>query len=353
MRVFSVLVAIVVFGAACGGSDETEAGSGEPSSPIAEFLGEPDFLADEEAAAESFIEQERAAEVKIAACMAEQGFEYIPRDVSEDDFLVGGDFDDYGSEEWTRKWGFGITTSWFSADQVGPDLLGYDDSQFQDRIESDPNQQILEAMTEAEREAYEEALWGADFFSFDETLSDEEIEAQLEGQQFEGPGGCQGEAFDDDPFFSFYNEFGEELEALEDQLDADPRIVELEREISECVSERGLEYIPERELWDVYQGELQEIESTIDYSAFEESFEESFEEGELPDPDSFQLPELPAESKAKLAELQSEEIELAVATLECGGGFEATAEVYGEVRAELEQRWLDDNADRVADYAGE
>lgn len=349
MRVFLLLVAIVVFGAACGSSDDSEAGSGEPSSPIAEFLGEPDFLADEEAARESFVEQERAAEVTIAACMAEQGFEYIPRDVSEGDFIIGGDDEDYGSDEWTKKWGFGITTSWFSSDQVGPELLGYDDSQFQDQIDSDPNQQILEAMTESEREAYEEALWGADFFSFDETLSDEEIQAQLDGQQFEGPGGCQGEAFDDDPFFRFYNEFGVELEALEDQLDADPRIVELEREITECVAERGLEYIPERELWDVYQSELQELESTIDYSAFEESFEE----GEVPDPDSFQLPELPAESKAKLAELQSAEIELAVATLECGGGFEASGEVYGEVRAELEQQWLDDNADRVADFAAE
>lgn len=348
MRAFLLLFAVVVFGAACGGADDTGSGSGSEAarSPIAEFLGEPDFFSDE-GATEAFADQQRAVEAKVAECMAEQGFEYIPRDVDQDEIIIGGDLDDRGSIEWTKKWGFGITTTWFSQDQVGPELLGYDESEFQGQFGDDPNDEIIAAMTQAEQDAYFEALFGDDFLTFDDTLSDEEIQAQADDQEFAGPGGCQGEAWGDSPFERFYNEFGEELEALEEEVSADPRIVDLEREINDCVAERGLEYVPEEELWDSYFAELQEIESTIDYS----ELEASFEEGEEPDFDSFQVPELSAESKAKLAELQSEEIEMAVATVECGGDFESSGKVYAEVRAELEQRWLDDNADRVADFA--
>ena len=347
MRHISRFGAILLVVAACGGTPSNETSRGT-TSPIADFLHQPDFFGDERGAQELAITQERASEAKVAECMAELGFEYLPRNVS-DTILLDGDSEEFGSDEWTEKYGFGITTLYFSQGQVGPDLIGYDDSEFQAQIEDDPNQAIVDAMSESEQAAYHEALWGdQDSFVFDETLSDEEIEAQLEDQQVEGSGGCQGEAWNDDPATRFYQEFGQELVALEAKIAADPRVVEVEREIADCVAERGLEYTPGVELWANFQPELKEIESSIDYSVFAE-----VEEGDEPALNSFEQPELSDEAKAQLGELQAKEIDLAVAVNDCGGGFNEQQAGHASVRAEYEQQWLDDNADRVADFGAE
>ncbi len=353
MRFTSMLIAFVLTAAACGGSDN-EAGSegAGGNSPIGEFLGQPDFFGDEEGAQQQIVAQERETEQRVAECMRELGFEYIPRDVDDTIFFGADGEEEFGSDEWVAKYGFGITTQRFAQSQVGPDLVGFDDSVFEDQIADDPNQEIMQAMTESERAAYEEALWGEDVFAFDETLSDEEIQAQLDEEEFIGPGGCYGEAWNDDPSIRFFQAFEQELDELEEQISGDPRIVEAEQAIADCVAERGLDYTPEEELWEEYEDELREIESTIDYEAFEGSFED-LEEGEEPDFASFEPPELPEEGKVKLAALQAEEIELAVATDDCGGGFRDRRSATAEVRAEYEQQWLDDNADRVADYAAE
>ncbi len=78
-------------------------------------------------------EQNQIEEV-IAACMREEGFEYQPVDQSQF-MMFGGPGEGelpWFSPEWVEKYGFGISTQTFPQSEVGPDLVGYDDSQFEE-----------------------------------------------------------------------------------------------------------------------------------------------------------------------------------------------------------------------------
>ena len=62
---------------------------------------------------------------------------------------------------------------------------------------------------------------------------------------------------------------------------------------------------------------------------------------------------IPDEAKAKLAEIQAEEIALAKAVSDCGGNGEDQGKLYAEVSAEYEQEFIDTHADRLAGIKGE
>ncbi len=353
-RYTAIAAALAVFLAACGGS--TTETDNAASSPLAEFLGDDVSLAfgdgDQEAAQAAFAEQERERQQVIAECMQREGFEYIPMDTS--DFLIFEEADglEYGSTEWAAKYGFGITTQRFSQEEVGPDLVGYDDSGFRDQMENDPNSAIVEAMSESEREAYYEALYGGEdsFPTFDDSLSDEEIEAQLEDFDFQ-PSGCEGEAYSEDDSNRFYQDFSDELEEMWERMEADPRIAEAEQKVADCVGEKGFDYTNMEDLYERWEPEMSAIEEDIGYPGgdlTEEDFAQMSEE-EL-DAIFNQPRTIPDDVKARLGELQQEEIAMAVAVDECGGGFENQADLFNEVRVEYEQQFVDDNADRLADY---
>ena len=183
-------------------------------SPIQEFLGVDFSSFDDEDFEAEFAEQQREAEETIAVCMRELGWEYIPVDQSQ----FTGDFNDagpdgleYGSAEWVAKYGLGITTQAFSQSEVGPDLVGFDDSDFVDSDEGfvDPNQDYVATLGPAEQDAYFADLHGEQP-EFDETLTEEEQIARF--SDFE-PTGCQAEAFEGGIFGSeaqnqFFTDFG-------------------------------------------------------------------------------------------------------------------------------------------------
>ncbi|MEM9562599.1 MAG: hypothetical protein AAGA93_08295 [Actinomycetota bacterium] len=357
-RATVALVAAALLAAACGSGDEetTEA----TASPLAEFLGQGDFLSDPEAAQAQWQEEERRREETIAACMQRQGFEYTPVDYSQFNTFTD-DIDDWGSEEWVAEWGFGITTQRFSQQQVGPNLKGWDDSQFQEAEEEfvDPNQDYLESLSESERMAYEEALWGPqDFGAFeDQSLTEEEIEAQFdEGFEWE-PQGCQGEAYEAEQSNQFYLEFEDELQEMYERMEADPRITERTAEISQCVADKGLEYTDMEAMWERWDDDLAAIDPYAD-GGFESAMELSEEEmAQMTDEEldeffsqNFQEPELSEEDRAKLGELQAEEIELAIAVTDCGGGFNAEWEMMSDIQAEYEQEFLDTYADELEPF---
>jgi hypothetical protein len=209
-------------------------------------------------------------------------------------------------------------------------------------------------LSESEQEAYYAALYGDpdDFPVFDETQSEEEIEAQMEDFAYE-PSGCQGEAYaeSEDPSNRFYQDFGDELEELYERIQNDPRVVEAEQAVAECVADRGLEYTDEEGVYQQFEDELMEIDSMVDFPGQDLSEEElaSMSDEELNALYS-QPRELPQEALDKLADLQEREIALAVAVNECGGGFRNAEELYREVSAEHEQEFLDEHADELSDY---
>ncbi len=353
-------VPVALVAAACGGGEDKADAADEVASPIAEFLGEESFFGgDPEQMAARFADQERTRQETIAACMTEKGFEYVAY-VPEQafDFTTTGDGLEYDSREYAERYGFGITTQRYSQEEVGPDLVGHDFSQFEENVDEDPNSAIREAMDEATLSAYDEALYGDpdDFPTFDpETMTDEELEAaEAEATSFT-PSGCEGEAFAQDTMNAFYNEFGEEMEELYESVLDDPRVKERLAEVSECMSGEGHDIPADGEIWEVmnerFEPVMQEIEASIGGNPAEDMAEEdlaSMSEEELTE--MFNQPrEFPAEAKTKLGEVQAEETAIAVAHWDCGGNA-GSQEIILEVVAEYEQRFLDDNAEDVAEF---
>ncbi len=361
-------LAITLLLGACGGSDETEAGAGGQSfeSPLNEYMGFDqgvDFSDPEEAEAQ-FQAQQQEVNEQVVACMAAEGFEYVPPD--QGGFVVFGDEAGadglvWGSDEWVAKYGFGISTQAFPQEIVGPELVGMDDSMFMGEDDfQDPNQDYVESLSDADREAYYAALHGDDPGpDFTEGMTDEEMEAAVEEwEQNREITGCEEKAWQESSVFggqdAFYREFGDEMEALWESIGSDPRIVAAEKDTSECVAEKGYTYTT---MDDVYQ-QLDERMQPLYNMAYSEpeimpSEDEmaSMSEEELNE--IFGPQELSAEAKSELAEIQADEIGLAVAVNECGGGFDANQDVYEEVRVELEQEFVEANREKLDAFLAE
>lgn len=342
------------------------------TSPIQEFLGVDYSNFDSDESQAHFAEQEREAQESIAVCMRELGWEYTPVDNSQ---FVGG-FDpfaadglEWGSDEWVEKYGFGITTQSFPQSQVGPDLIGFDDSEMfgpggeGDGFE-DPNQPYVESLSQAEQEAYYSDLYG-DGPEFDETLTEEEQQELFEN--FE-PTGCQSEAYNDGFGFGneveqqFYEEFGDQLDDLYERVGSDPRIVAEQQKLTDCLAESGHTLTPDKDVWQqAYEMFEQEMEPLYN-AAFSDPFEgldpESMTEeeiNEILDAMPASGPEFTAEQKAVLGELQAEEKKLANDVLACEPGFFTGAgqsDIFFEVLAEYEQAFLDENAGALSSFEG-
>ena len=356
IKVGAALMALGLLASACGESEESvEAGS----SPLAEFLGQ-DFDFDSDEAQVQFQNEERERQEKIAACMKAEGFDYIPVDMSDFDFFGFEDGLDYDSREFAEKYGFGISTQRFSQEEVGPDLVGhtYDEQFDTEDGPTDPNQEIVEAMDDSTRDAYYEALYGAedDFPVFDETMSEEVMDAAMEDFDFQ-PSGCEGEAYAEDPTNAFYQEFDNELQELYEAVENDPRLAEAQAELGECVNEKGFDVGTSGaafdDIFETFNTELSEIDQLIGGFPGDDLSEDDFatmtdEELEA----IFNQPrELTDEARAKLAEIQERETDLAVAMFDCGGGpFGGAEEIYSEVQAEYEEKFLQDNAERLEQY---
>lgn len=358
-KLATAMLAFALLGAACGSDNNTEASG---TSPLSEFLGEDvlgfGFDPDDPATQARFNEQELKRQETIVACMSEQGFEYVPQDTSSFNFATFNDGLDYSSREYAEKYGFGMTTQHLPQETVGPDLVGYDESLFDDFSENDPNQAIIEAMDEATTEAYYLALYGEEpefDESFDaETATEEELD---EAFSFE-PQGCFGEAYAGDNANNFYNDFQDELDEMYASIEDDPRIVEAQQEIENCVSDKGYEFSMAQDgfqaLFEQFQEGLNEVDAESGAPPFEELTEEDFasmSEDEINAMFDY-TPELTERGKTLLGELQAEETALAVAVWDCGGSFgdSEMTDLFQEVSAEYEQRFIDANADRLEDY---
>lgn len=288
-------------------------------------------------------DQERQRQQLIAECMAQQGFEYVPVDYSDQVFFGGFDDElDPTSREWAATYGFGYTT-FSGTDEV------FEESEAE---WIDPNQEYIEGLTEGARDAYYEALYGTPP-EFDPNLSDEEFDQLLEENPdlFE-PQGCEGEAWISTDDFAqvgdVFQVLGDKFDELYERVEADPRIAAFEREWAECMTGKGHAYadmdemyedLGERssELWndgdyvDPFEGlSDEEIQNIIDTTS-EEALDELFAG---PEPD----PEL-------LAEIQEWEIALALDSFDCGGNSQW--DEWQEIFEEYQQTFIEENLDAI------
>lgn len=385
----ALLAAGALLFASCGGgtesadpssSDEGSTASEEEEfvyeSPLGEFLGWARADFDEEAAQAEWAEKDRQVQEAVSACMRELGFEYTPVDQAaqqayfEEQYAGGLE---WGSEEWTATYGFGISTQRFSQAQVGPDLVGHSwDPGIDEDAPPDPNQDYVESLSDAERDAYYEALYGApeDYPipiweqegrepTEEEMMAfDEEMMANYQ------PSGCEPTAYEEiynegsggeDTYRAFDAEFGRELEELEQRMDSHPDAIAYRDRVRACIEEQGIEYLTEEDAWQHFEAEMNAAGlgwedqpdpfEGIDTSDFtEEDYERIWRESQN------QL--LPADQLAALAEIQATEIATAVAVRECGGGWEAEQRELAGIRIELEEEFLAANADRLAEFEG-
>ncbi len=351
-----------------GGDDSADSVIAEYESPLGDFLGWTNDFSDPDTQAR-FAAEDREREQEVAECMVAQGFEYTPVDNSQ--FINFDDADEFGgaewgSEAWSKKYGFGITTLRFSQDAVGPNLVGNTWNDFgpeEDGGPTDPNQAYVESLDESTQQAYFAALYGNEPDIDFENATEEEINEAYENWI---PDGCANQGFDEGADYQkFDEEFGSLLEDMGERIESDPRIVEETQRIKDCVTEKGETYRElDEELYEYFEEKMRPITAEQDeyfnnFDPFEgvdfesmtpEEQDEFFAENES----TFSEPELSEASKTLLGELQAEEIGLATILSECNGGggqFGETA-VQAEVRKEYEQQFLDEHADKLAAFEG-
>ncbi|MBX9243548.1 hypothetical protein ICW40_01850 [Actinotalea ferrariae] len=297
--------ALLVVLTGCGGSaggGGAEGGGGEsvpedlPQGVIDEILDEAYADDDEEVAHARMTEVEN----RVAACMAELGFEYTPVDyLSTHGTGAAAELGvEWGTLEFAEQFGYAATTRPFGEDQF-----------------VDPNEVRYESMSQQELQAWSEALWGPRSQGGDEP---EAYDWQTAG--------CQGSAQHEVDVENGLA--GGAYEALEDELDAmwaaiasDPRTSELDAEWASCMAGAG------------YAG----LETPADAEAFiydkaaavynvspAEAEDESFDD----------------QQEARLAAVTDEEIATAVADFTCREEVDL-ARRQAEIGVEHQQEFYD------------
>ena len=303
---------------------------------LADFFGYGGTPEEEQA---KYAAQEVEIQESIRSCMAEQGFDYIPV-IYPNDFV---DFE-FDEREFAETQGFGIST-WYLLEE---EFLGEED------FFEDPNQAAIEAMSDSERDAYYEALWG-DQEEFEPTYDEEGNEVY---ENFGFGSGCDGQAYEkiyggqDD----LYMEFGPELEELYSKTESDPRIVELQAEWASCMGDAGYAFDDQEDmynwLFEDFQMRVDEVLGQVYFDPFvgwtdeeinnffetktEEEIEAFFQEGEQQD-----RAEVDEEA---LAVLNAEEIEIALVNFDCSQDFQ---EIWQEVSEEYEAEFVRQNRTRL------
>ncbi|GBE25852.1 hypothetical protein BMS3Bbin02_02142 [bacterium BMS3Bbin02] len=349
MKRLVVVSAFLLLVAACGGTvkDTTAPGEGPdasvtPSSTpagdgtleMSDFI--PGFDPDQFENTD-FRAQELEVQQSVAACMAAEGFEYIPYVQSG----IGGgfEFEDFQGEEFAKKYGLGIST--FILQEPGQDQAAED---FENQ---DPNQPIVDAMSEAEREEYQRLLYGGGPPIVEDTpqevleaMTPEELE-QFYDEAFSDwePDGCfyqaQTEAFDMGASQAFYEEFGDRLSDIYMRVESDPRIVDANKQWAVCMTEKGQSFADQEEMYRYFDAKVSEVmgwspESEGDSVSGTTVVEFESEGGELGE----------RYDKEALQAIMDEEITVAVANFECSTEMQKTFEA---VYKELEQQFVSEN----------
>ena len=336
-----------------GDPDDPDGGAGEDSRDdsdeperLADYLGGLGFGLDPEEAQAYYARQEQRAEELIADCMANEGFEYIPAVRPVPDAAFGSPDD----VEFAREWGFGISTSFGEED-----FLQADDDWI------DPNDAIVEAMSDSERQAYFDALHRPPEPAGTET--DPET-----GETTEVYGGGFGEGCRDQAYAGVYG--GEELmqiiealdlESMWQRIQADPQAREIFGDWSQCMGDRGYDYDDPDDLYQTvyedFSARLEEIAGAV--GGFVDPFEGLSSEEiteQLSNLSDEEIEDLYASAQrearedvdqAALSALRDEERALAVANAECSKDMAREME---ELSSKYEAELIEANRALLEDY---
>lgn len=167
----AVVVALLL--AACGGASGQDDAADRDRGPVTAYVTR---LLATVRDAEGIERQHRETEEAIARCMAELGFEYVPEEPRTRPGKADQQYLDMESVEFAEEFGYGLTTN---EELYGIPVEGW----------TDPNAEQVAAMSEAEAQAWDDALWGPPH--------DEEAEPE-DGWQMSGCTGRAWQEADDD-----------------------------------------------------------------------------------------------------------------------------------------------------------
>ena len=251
----------------------------------------------------------------IAACMAAAGFEYLASDPLEP-----------GSTAYLARYGYGIVT---------PVVEGLE-------VQAD-DASIAESRPSEERIAYEEALWGASFDPASLPTDDDGLPIYPDFEEQGCDGRARSKLIADGPLPSaelvdVEAELTALLQGLDEEVRADPRVVQLEDEWSVCMKGEGYDFDdpaePRRYL----------SESLADLLGFSFTFATGTEDrSPLEYPGRFG----PEFDQAALETLAAEELSIAAADHRCRGDLD---ERVSEIRAEHEPAFVAEHRELLERY---
>ncbi|GAA3228874.1 hypothetical protein ACFP63_04285 [Oerskovia jenensis] len=294
---------------ACGGADAPAA---DEDSPLTAFYESISGDLDSEAQQKKYEEQNRKAEELVAACMVEQGFEYIPVDQSAN--VVTFEEEEHDPEKYAAENGYGMTIYQEPTEEEQAEMESY----------VDPNQDYLASMSETEMNAYNTALHG-DMFAVE---PDENGEMPpLETSQMGCWGAAQNEASGGEQELwesEDMTAFNDASTKLWEDVEKSPKLSEANAKWSDCMADAGFDHASPQAAMDHF------MEASNSLYANE-------------NPDGPSEAEQ-AETEERLATLQDEERSTAVADYACQEEV-GYADVRRTVQFELEKTFVEENKD--------
>jgi len=223
------------------------------------------------------IARQSRVEAAIRDCMRAEGFEYVPVDPHAQRATVLGS-SRLSDEEFIQQFGYGISTLWGRG-----------------RAEADPNERVRMSLGPADRRAYDRVLWGENHGAT--------FTAAVDSGNFQSLGGCTRKATE--AVFGgaqVLTQLQGKLDALEERVLQDQRMVRAIESWSKCMADAGFQY---------------EEPEAIDSDLFQR-----MEKIVGPLPGQFATGPAPGEkarpyNRAKLAELQQDEVAIARADHRC------------------------------------
>ncbi|WP_298459007.1 hypothetical protein [uncultured Cellulomonas sp.] len=327
-RVAAALAVLMLTLAGCGSGGADAPGDGDDGAapevelgPLEEYFQQAYGEYDEDQANRDMLRLEEA----IAACMAEQGFDYTPMDVASQagTSMSSDDLDvEWGTREFAEQYGYGITTNPFGdLEEAAP----------QEEF-VDPNADYVEAMSESEREAFYVALSG------DQVMPEGDEEFVYDWEQSGCQGRAQHEVYEGGQSDPAIASLEEEMNSVWQRTQEDPRVAEATTTWVSCMGDAGITGLTSVE-------EASMRISDKSNAVFEEVYNAApTTEDQVPSEED--MAALEAEVQERIGELTDEEIATAVADAECREeiGYDDTMR---EVGVELQQEFVDTHREEL------
>lgn len=268
--------------------------------------------------------KEREVQDLVAACMQEQGFEYVPYVPDREESSAFDEAYSLPPEKFAEQYGYGISTLMDLADPEGEES-------------DDPNQAIAEALTPDALTAYQEALWGEGVEVTDggASVSVEAVPGGPGDAPAPGDKGCMQKASEevydlDDAGrggegFQDFDSLFTDIDALRQRIDGDPRLTDATQQWVDCMADAGFSEFTDPD------DPATEVSDRMSALFGDPSSEEK--STQIVSPDNL--------DPAELDKVQEYELDVAPADFACRRDH--YEDIYREVQFELEAEFVEDH----------